>query len=1193
MITSGTRCPGRVTLGSGAKCKAIPLARSSRPPARSRVVQQRSSNNLISLTQCTMMPTYSTSTSAGMFRRWFSFLLLAVAFCHPGPAAGQQTVFVVNSYGALYQLDITTCSSVLIGYTGQSFFDIAYCPTTGLLYGVTEFAGLYLINQSTAAATYIGYTGEVLDALVCSDQGVLFAASNDDNSIYQVSTSTGWATNLGSTGIPTTSGGDLTYYNGNLYWSTEDDQLVQVNLQTPWNSIVIGPFNGLSTVYGIVSVLGCTQQVYVSSGSSFYLLNMSTLNATLHCPSVVPGEINGAASFTETATAPVLIPAGPFCQSAPPSALQASPGGGTWAATCGSCINPITGSFNPALAGPGSWTISYTHCAQELTQTVVVQATTATLNPAGPFCVSSQPALLSASSSGGAWTGPGILDAATGVFDPALAGTGTHTITYLPVGLCAVPVSMSIEVQASTAVVIEPAGPFCIDAATSTLVAGTIGGTWSGPGIVSASMGHFEPSAAGAGTHAVTYSLPGNPCPSAGSATIVVEPTPVLTAAAFGPFCLNEGDLPIPSVATDLAGSGLFSVPAGWPSAVALGIGQHEIQFDFTSVNGCSSSVIIPFTVNDTTAINWGPLGHCFNGGVLELSTVVSMAGGDFYLDYGDGSWSGPASAFVPNSLVAYPGLAESYPAQYVYTNALGCTSNNTSFIVVHPAPVPDIFAADVCLGEPIAITDASSIGSGSIAEWDWTVTSQGAFNEPVIGPFYVDSADTVYINLEVTSDQGCSATVIDSVFVHPLPVVAMELNDGCQFSSLAFQDQSTIAWDAVSSWSWSFGDDDSLTEQNPEHSYSEPGQYAVTLNVGSSFGCWSAATETITVWPVPENAILVQPHCFGVTTTLQSLSTVASGVIAQTVWDLDSVLAEGEVVQHLFAEAGFHLVTLTTISDQGCSAQSGAVQEVQPLPQVAFSISDSALCADEMLLLTGASSIDDPYIIASYAWYLEEESLGGGPVVEVMLANSGTYTVGLVVTTGNGCVDSLFMPDAVTVYPRPVAGFDMNPEQLSIVDPEFHVIDGSEGASHWQYTFGDGEATYEQEPTHRYENFGTYVVEQIVSSIHGCLDTSYRTVTVVPDLLIHVPNAFTPNGDGINDVFRPSLDGFDVREYTLTIWNRWGELLFTSSEVSQGWDGTYSGLQAQDDVYVWQIELRAEGFVGKKQLRGHVTVLR
>ncbi len=89
------------------------------------------------------------------------------------------------------------------------------------------------------------------------------------------------------------------------------------------------------------------------------------------------------------------------------------------------------------------------------------------------------------------------------------------------------------------------------------------------------------------------------------------------------------------------------------------------------------------------------------------------------------------------------------------------------------------------------------------------------------------------------------------------------------------------------------------------------------------------------------------------------------------------------------------------------------------------------------------------------------------------------------------------------------------------------------------------------------------------------------------------MPNSFTPNGDGINEVFLPILDGFAVRDYNLTIWDRWGELIFETNDETEAWNGMLAGSIVQDGVYIWQVELRAQSFVGRRKLRGHVTVLR
>lgn len=210
-----------------------------------------------------------------------------------------------------------------------------------------------------------------------------------------------------------------------------------------------------------------------------------------------------------------------------------------------------------------------------------------------------------------------------------------------------------------------------------------------------------------------------------------------------------------------------------------------------------------------------------------------------------------------------------------------------------------------------------------------------------------------------------------------------------------------------------------------------------------------------------------------------------------------------------------------------------------------------------------------------------------------VAFDTTGAYTIGLVITSGNGCQDSLSIEDLIMVHPLPIAGFYPSPAHTGILSPDIHVLDTAQLAVEWIYDLGDGHSTTVQHPMHTYNTFGAYTIQQIVTSIHGCLDTTWQEVIIDPDLLIYVPNTFTPDGDRINDTFRPSLDGFAVRAYNLTIWNRWGELIFETNDEAEAWNGSTDGGPVQDGVYIWQVELHANEFVGRRKLRGHVTVLR
>lgn len=107
-----------------------------------------------------------------------------------------------------------------------------------------------------------------------------------------------------------------------------------------------------------------------------------------------------------------------------------------------------------------------------------------------------------------------------------------------------------------------------------------------------------------------------------------------------------------------------------------------------------------------------------------------------------------------------------------------------------------------------------------------------------------------------------------------------------------------------------------------------------------------------------------------------------------------------------------------------------------------------------------------------------------------------------------------------------------------------------------------------------------------------ACVDDTCKMVTIYDEFLVYVPNSFTPDGDGTNDLFLPVLNGIDPANYELLIFNRWGEIIFTSNNIAEGWDGKHKGVMAQQDVYVWKIKARDALRVIDKEFVGHVTLL-
>jgi gliding motility-associated-like protein len=142
-----------------------------------------------------------------------------------------------------------------------------------------------------------------------------------------------------------------------------------------------------------------------------------------------------------------------------------------------------------------------------------------------------------------------------------------------------------------------------------------------------------------------------------------------------------------------------------------------------------------------------------------------------------------------------------------------------------------------------------------------------------------------------------------------------------------------------------------------------------------------------------------------------------------------------------------------------------------------------------------------------------------------------------------------------------------------TIADPVVEFFDtSSENVVDWQWDFGDNSYSTNQNPTHIYADTGLYTIELIVENRFGCLDTAVKEMLVEPQFTFYIPNSFTPNSDRHNQFFFGL--GEYVGTYKMEIFNRWGEMIFTSNEEQYKWDGTYKGSQVQQGQYVYKFNV-------------------
>ncbi|PHQ79712.1 MAG: hypothetical protein COB65_12255 [Thalassobium sp.] len=225
--------------------------------------------------------------------------------------------------------------------------------------------------------------------------------------------------------------------------------------------------------------------------------------------------------------------------------------------------------------------------------------------------------------------------------------------------------------------------------------------------------------------------------------------------------------------------------------------------------------------------------------------------------------------------------------------------------------------------------------------------------------------------------------------------------------------------------------------------------------------------------------------------------------------------------------------------------------------------------------------------------WTMDGTTQTDCATVPYTFTTAGTYDISLTITDGNGCVNSLNEVAFIEVFAIPMADFMFSPLEPNILTPTIDYTNYSIGASTYAWDFNGLGTSTDVDPSFPYDEAGTYITTLVVTSPAGCQDSVSQEIIVLDEFLFYVPNTFTPDGDGINDVFLPILNGADPLSYNLFIFNRWGELIFESYSLTKGWDGTYKGMDAQVDTYVWKILVDDAISGKKKEFIGHVNAIR
>ena len=886
----------------------------------------------------------------------------------------------------------------------------------------------------------------------------------------------------------------------------------------------------------------------------------------------------------------------------------------------------ITPTLNGCVGTTGNYTISI------LPSPTVIVPTAATYCPNSPVPTSS----FTTSPAGGtvSWsnsnTAIGLGASGTGNIPSFTSGvnngtttiSGTITVTPTVAGCVGTPSSFTIGVFPTPTV--DPIAPITIcnsatvsaTAFTSTPTGSTFtwsnsntaiglgaNGTGNQPSFVATNNG----SSVSSGTITVTPTL--NGCiGNTGTYTITVNPTPLATVPTNITQCVGTVS---PAAFTSTPNGATFA----WTNTnTAIGLGAsgtgNITAFQGTNTGSTPISGTVSVTptlnscvgapVNFTITINPTPMiaavsniVDCEN--VTIPQTVFTVTPNTAAVNWtnsntaiglaGNGSGNVPSFVTTNNTLAAITGTVTATASEN------GCTSAPLTFdITVNQVPVADPMTdLTQCDNTTINTPAFSSTTPGVTYAWTNSnptigLGASGTGNLPAFtatNPTTTATSGLVTVTPSLGNCTGSSITF--TINVNPVPVpVAQNNGPLCPGETLNL----TSTGLPGATYSWTGPNQFASSTQNPSITgitNLNSGTYTVTVDAA---GCIGTASTTLVLNPlIAPDITQVGPYCI-TDIDEQLVASIPGGT-----WSGNGIVnpSSGQFAPSS-AGAGTHVITYTVNAPCALPATTSIV--VNPLPVVNFSAPVLSGCEPFTATLTDLTVPASNNVSWNFGDGNNSSQTGS---VSHTFNNVGCYDITLTSTSPEGCVNSLTLSNYICVHPYADAAFNTDDASHTVIDPSFQLFNNSSNATSYSWDFGDGTGSNEVNPTHTYPTEpGSYSIMLAANNQFGCPDTTYLSVVIEDQLIFYVPNAFTPDGDEHNNMFEPIFySGFDPQSYTLLIFDRWGEIIFESHDVTQGWHGTYLDGTVKEGIYTWTIQFKVSSSDKKAVYRGHVTLLK
>lgn len=599
--------------------------------------------------------------------------------------------------------------------------------------------------------------------------------------------------------------------------------------------------------------------------------------------------------------------------------------------------------------------------------------------------------------------------------------------------------------------------------------------------------------------------------------------------------------------------TGIDTVCSGFNGILDAGLGMNSYLWSDGSLTSSitpSSTALFTVTVTDNNG--------CTGSNTIQfvaLSLPVSIITGDTSICHGETTgllgpvgnyqylWSTGATSNTVN-------ISNGGVYTLTVTDINGCKNDISTTVIENSLPVLSLNnTASICFGESV------TLNPGNFVIYSWNNgSSSNALTTGTAGNYIVT----------VTDNNGCMNSDSTLVEVHPLPTPTISgPTETCEKSPITLDGGAGYAH-----YQWSTGE--SVQQINTANG----GAY--TLTVTDIYGCTNSTSASLLIHPLADAEITgIHNLCEGESTALNALP--GQG---QYLWSTGNT--SNAITEDI---SGIYSLTITT--SFGCISRDTFNLTIHPNPTIKYGYLQTATCEAILVQFINSSIFDTG---SAFTWTFGDGTTGVKMNPDHSYLDSGLYVTELLIISPWGCKASDTLTINLSRPALPEAKFNQSADVSSVFNSTIRFTNQSTNATHYKWNFGDGQTSEDANPLHQFDKVGTNTVKLIAYNVANCIDEYEMNIEIVP---MYIPNGFTPNNDGKNDVWFDGTPVLNVKSFNMQVIDRWGGTIYTTDSYLRPWDGNFkSGTQAPSGVYTYYIQITSEK--GKDyEFRGTFSLIR